>query len=96
MDDKTHERVAEILERLASMEGKIDMLVASEAYARKVVDELAERVAKTEAATKSAHKRLDSFGQTRKEDRESVRWVVGVGTTIAGTVCGLLTHFWGK
>ena len=72
------------------------MFVANEAYVRKAIDELAERTAKTEAAVKSAHKRLDSFEVARKEDNEATRWAIGIGVTISGIICGLLPRLLGK
>lgn len=95
-DNKLFEHFSGIMSRLASMEGKIDMFVANEAYVRKAIDELSERAAKTEAAAKSAHKRLDVFEQARKEDKEFMRWAIGIGVAISGVVSGLVVHFLGR
>jgi len=93
MEEKEFERFSAITERLASMEGKLDIFIKNNAYVREAMDNLAERIAKTEASSKSAHRRLDAFEQARKEDKEFMRWVVGVGVTLGGIVSGLVVHF---
>lgn len=96
MGEQEYQRFTQVLERLASVEGKLDLFIKNNDYVRAAIDKLAERVAQTEAAAKSAHKRMDNFEQTRKEDRESIRWTIGIGVTISGIICSLLTHFFGR
>ena len=96
MEDKLFENFTNVISRLASMEGKLDMFVASQVAMQSSLEAIAERVAKTEAAAKSAHKRLDYFEQERKEEKDFVRWAIGIGVTVSGIVCGLITHFLGR
>lgn len=89
MDEKGYERITQILERLASVEGKIDMFIQVNDRVGDTVEKLADRVAKTESAAKSAHKRMDAFDET-------IRWAVGIGVTLSGIICSILTHFLSK
>lgn len=96
MEDKLFEHFTNVISRLSSIEGKQDMFIASQAAMQTSLESMAERVAKTEAAAKSAHKRLDYLDQERKEEKAFVRWAIGIGVTVSGIVCGLITHFLGR
>ncbi|MCQ2282382.1 MAG: hypothetical protein MJZ99_07140 [Bacteroidales bacterium] len=96
MDDKLFENFTNVISRLSSMEGKLDVFVASQAATTRSLEALAERVAKTEASAKSAHKRLDYFEQERKEEKAFVRWAIGIGVTVSGIISGLIVNFFGR
>lgn len=95
-DNRLFENFTGIISRLSSMEGKLDMFVASQAAMQTSLEAIAERVAKTEAATKSAHKLLDYFEQERKEEKAFVRWDIGIGVTVSGIISGLIVNFFGR
>lgn len=96
MDNEQLNKLTQLFERTASIEGKVDLFIKRNDCLDAQLAKLAERIAFNEAAAKSAHKRLDNFEQQRKDDRESLRWTIGIGVTISGIVCGLLTHFLGR
>lgn len=85
------EPIATLLERTARVEAKLDLSLQMNEQSKNAVSLLAERMAKAEASTKSAHKRLDDMDEQRKEDKEFTKWVIGIAITAAGIISGIIT-----
>ena len=85
-----------LLERLARMEAKQDMILQGHNSCRTEVSLLAEKEASIEASTKSAHKRIDDMQDTfnKYQDRQLV--VLGISVTTVGIFASILTWALGR
>ena len=85
-----------LLERLARMEAKQDIILSGHTQCRAEVSLLAEKEATNESSVKSAHKRLDDMQEAfnKYQDRQLV--VLGISVTAVGIFASVLTWALGK
>jgi len=91
MEESVVKQLTVLVERITRVEAKLDLALQISETTNNAVQMMAERLAKAEASTKSAHKRLDDIEHKRKEGTEANRWWVGLIITIASIVSGVIT-----
>lgn len=85
-----------LLERLARMEAKQDIILQGHNACRAEVSLLAEKEAATAASAKSAHKRLDAMSESFSKYQDRQLAVLGISVTAVGAFASILTWALGR
>ena len=85
-----------LLERLARMEAKQDIILSGHNACRAEVSMLSEKTVANEASAKSAHKRIDAMQDAFNKYQDRQLAVLGVSVTAVGIFATTLTWALGR